>query len=178
MSTTLIRRIFCMYLAKLGPLNLLSVLLVCSLSSPAKDACNLRPLMDQRRDAATVQHLEDEWSRAYLRGDTGLERCLLAPDFTEILRSGEVKGLQDELELAAKNQGKNLAIPELPKTNVLLHGNVAVAYGISSSTSGGKLRTTRFADSYLWERGAWHVFFAQQTLMENVPAASPTAAGP
>jgi hypothetical protein len=167
-----------MYLAKLGPLNLLSVLLVCSLSSPAKDACNLRPLMDQRRDAATVQHLEDEWSRAYLRGDTGLERCLLAPDFTEILRGGEVKGLQDELDLAAKNQGKNLPIPDLPKTTVLLHGNVAVAYGMSSSTSNGKLKTTRFADSYLWEHGNWHVFFAQQTAIENVPAAPPSAGSP
>jgi hypothetical protein len=128
--------------------------------------------MHQRKDVTTVQHLENEWSLAYLRGDTDFERCLLAPNFTEILHTGDVKGLADELELAAKNRGKNLAIPELPKTTVLLHGNVAVAYGISSSTgSNGKARTTRFADSYLWENGAWHVFFAQQTQFENNPSA-------
>ena len=167
-----------MYLAKLGPLSLPSVLLVCLLPLSAKDNCALRPLTHQRRDVATIQRLEDEWSRAYLRGDTELERCLLSPDFTEILRTGEVKGLQDELDLAAKNQGKNLPIPNLPKTNVLLHGNVAVAYGISSSTSNGKSKTTRFADSYLWEHGTWHVFFAQQTRMENVPDAAPSTASP
>jgi hypothetical protein len=166
-----------MYLAKLGPLSLLSVLLVC-FSAHAQGNCNLRPLAHQHRDVATVQHLEDEWSRAYLRGDTAFERCLLSPDFTEILRTGEVKGLQDELDLAAKNQGKNLPIPELPKTTVLLHGSVAVAYGMSSSTSNGKSKSTRFADSYLWERGAWHVLFAQQTRMENVPDATPSAASP
>ena len=89
------------------------------------------------------------------------ERCLLASDFTEILRTGEVKFLADELYLAAKNRGKNLAIPDLPKANVLMHGNLAVAYGLSSS------KKTRYADSYLWENGAWHVLFAQQTQLQN-----------
>jgi hypothetical protein len=167
-----------MYIAKHGLLSPLCALLVCALPLPAKDNCTLPSLMRQRRDVATIQHLEDEWSRAYLRGDTELERCLLSPDFTEILRTGEVKGLRGELDLAAKNQGKNLAIPDLPKTNVLLHGNVAVAYGISSSTSDGKSKTTRFADSYLWEHGTWHVFFAQQTRIENVPDAMPSTASP
>jgi|GEM_PF-1758531 len=167
-----------MHLANHRPLSLLYVLLICSLPLSAKDSCNLRTLSHQRRDVATIQHLEDEWSRAYLRGDTELEGCLLSPDFTEILRTGEVKGLQDELDLAAKNQGKNLATPDLPKTNVLLHGNVAVAYGISSSTSNGKSKTTRFADSYLWEHGTWHVYFAQQTRIENLPDAAPSTASP
>jgi hypothetical protein len=166
-----------MHLAMKEHLCLLSILLVC-FSAHAQDNCNLRPLAHQHRDVATVQHLEDEWSRAYLRGDTAFERCLLSPDFTEILRTGEVKGLQDELDLAAKNQGKNLPIPDLPKTTVLLHGSVAVAYGMSSSTSNGESKSTRFADSYLWERGTWHVFFAQQTAIENVPAAPPSAASP
>ena len=93
-------------------------------------------------------------------------------------KTAQKDALQDELDLAAKNQGKNLPIPNLPKTNVLLHGNVAVAYGISSSTSNGKSKTTRFADSYLWEHGTWHVFFAQQTRMENVPDAAPSTASP
>jgi len=148
--------------------SLTIVLLLCSLPLQAKDTCKVRSLMHQRRDVATVQHLEDEWSRAYLRGDTDFERCLLAADFTEILRTGEVKVLADELELAAKNRGKNLAIQDLPNVKILLHGNVAVAYGISTSAaSNNKARTTRFADSYLWENGVWHVFFVQQTQFES-----------
>lgn len=120
--------------------------------------------MHQRQDAATVRHLEDEWSLAFLRGDTEFERCLLIPKFTEIMGNGDLKFLADELDLAAKNRGKNLPIPKLPKADVLLHGNVAVAYGISSSIGAdGKPRTKRFADSYLWQNGEWHVFFAQQT---------------
>jgi hypothetical protein len=130
----------------------------------AKDTCNMPPLLHQRRDVATVQDLEHAWSVAYLRGDTDLERCLLASDFTEIMRTGEVKGLTDELEFAAKNQGKNPAIPDLPKSTVLIHGNVAVAYGTSTSAGAdGARRRTRFADYYVWENGAWHAFFAQQT---------------
>jgi hypothetical protein len=164
---------FIMSLFRNCQLSLMCLLLLCALSLQAKDACNLRPLMHQRRDVATIQHLEDEWSLAYLRGNTGLERCLLAPDFTEILRTGEVKILADELELAAKNRGKNLTIPSLPKPNVLLHGNVAVAYGLSSSSaSDGQSRKTRYADYYLWENGAWHAYFAQQTQIKNNPNTS------
>jgi len=124
--------------------------------------------MHQRKDAATIQHLEGAWSIAYLQGDMELERCLLTPDFTEILRNGDVIVLADELQLAANNKGKNLLIADLPKSTVLIHGNVAVAYGTSHSTSSdGKARTTRFADYYIWENGTWHAFFAQQTQFEN-----------
>jgi hypothetical protein len=148
-------------------LNLAFLLLILVLASSLKvkaTACNMPALMHQHRDAATVQHLENAWSTAYLRGDIELERCLLTPDFTEILRTGEVKALADELEFAMKNKGKNLAIPELPKSTVLMHGNVAVGYGTSRSTgTDGQPRTMRYADYYVWEGGAWHAFFAQQT---------------
>jgi hypothetical protein len=154
--------------ARTNFLGLTLVSLIYSLPPQAKAVCNLRPLLHQHRDVATVQHLEDEWSLAYLRGDTDFERCLLTPDFTEIVRSGEVKVLADELALAAKNRGKNLPILDFPKPTVLLHGNVAVAFGMSSSTtSDGKLRQTRYADYYIWENGVWHAFFAQQTQIEN-----------
>jgi len=124
----------------------------------------MTPLMHQHKDVATVQQLENAWSMAYLRGDTELERCLLTTDFTEILRTGEVKTLADELEFAVKNQGRNLAIPNLPKSTVLIHGNVAVGYGTSRSTGADvHARAMRYADYYVWEGGAWHAFFAQQT---------------
>jgi hypothetical protein len=92
----------------------------------------------------------------------------LTPDFTEIVRSGELKVLTDELTFAAKNLGKNLPIPDQPKGAVLIHGNVAVAYGVSKATGAdGKPRATRYADYYVWEDNAWHAFFAQQTPLEN-----------
>ncbi len=161
-----------MYFAKNSLSGFIVGLLLCSMPLLAKDACDLPPLAGQHKDIATVQHLEDEWTLAFLRSDTDLERCLLSPDFTEIKRTGEVTFLSDELELAAKNRGKNLAIPNLPKAKILLHDDVAVAYGISTS---GKIR---YSDSYFWKNGAWHVFFAQQTQLENNSGNAPGAGNP
>ena len=130
----------------------------------AASPCNLPQLANQRKDAATIQHLEDAWSTAFLRGDTELESCLLSPDYREIRRSGEMGFLRDELAMAAKNRGKNLKIAQLPEVTVMIHDDVAVAYALSSSTGpDGKPRRTRSADFFVWKDGEWHAFFSQQT---------------
>jgi hypothetical protein len=141
------------------------MLMLCfPLAAKARGPCERPPLLDEHKDVATVQKLETAWSIAYLKGDLDLERCLLTPDFTEIMRDGDVKGLKAELGLAEANLGKNLPIPDLPMSTILLHGNVAVAYGTSRMMSqDGRERTTKYADYYLWEGGRWHAFFAQQT---------------
>jgi hypothetical protein len=144
------------------------VVVLSSLPLHAKDNCKLPQLMHQHKDAATVQRLEDAWSIAFLHGDTEFMRCLLIPEFTEIMRSGALKFLPDELDMAAKNRGQNLPVPELPKAKILIHQNVAVAYGISNSVGAdGKTQMRRYADSYVWRNGQWHVFFGQQTPVEN-----------
>lgn len=127
----------------------------------AKGACQDPVFLHERRDVATIESLELEWSRAYLSGDTDFEECLLTPDFTEIMRNGDIKDLVAELALAAKNKVKPLPIPDIPKGTVLLHGNVAVAYGRSQSARGA--RSMRYADYYVWGNGRWRVYFAQQT---------------
>lgn len=134
----------------------------------AQDNCNLPQLMHQKKDTATIQRLEDEWSIAFLRGDTEFMRCLLIPDFTEITRSGELKFLRDELDMAAKNRGRNLSVPELPKAKVLIYQNVAVAYALTTiAGADGKPHPRRNADSYIWTNGQWHVFFSEQTPVQN-----------
>jgi hypothetical protein len=117
-------------------------------------------LLHEQRDVATIESLEIEWSRAYLRGDTSFEECLLSSDFTEIMRNAEVNHLPDELALAARNAANPLSPGEMPKGTVLLHGNVAVAYGRSQSAGA---RAIMYADYYVWENGQWRVYFAQQT---------------
>jgi hypothetical protein len=130
--------------------------------------CNFPALKDQEKNTATIQRLEQAWNEAYLHGDTNLMRCLLAPDFTEIMRSGELKTLPDELAMAEQNRGKALTMPESPKIEVLLHENAAVAYGQSFSKSkDGKPEIRWYSDTYLWKDGRWHAFFAQQTAAEN-----------
>ena len=86
----------------------------------------------------------------------------------QIVRSEQVKFLSHELAFARKNEGKNLPIPKLPEPTVLLHDNVAVAYGTSQSTApDGKIKETRYADYYIWQNGKWHVFFAQKRPSRN-----------
>src|SRR5580658_1018957 len=97
----------------------------------ASGPCERPEFMNEHKDVATLQRLETAWSIAYLKGDTEFELCLLAPDSTEIMGSGDVAALKDELGFAEANQGTNLAIPDLPKSTILLHGNAAVAYGTS-----------------------------------------------
>lgn len=141
----------------------LVILFAASIPLHAQPACDMDALKGQQRDVATIQRLENAWTVAYLKADTNFELCLLSKDFTEIVRSGDVKSLSNELEFARKNEGKNLPIPKLPEPTVLLHDNVAVAYGTSQSTGpDGKIKETRYADYSVWENGKRHAFFAQQ----------------
>jgi hypothetical protein len=132
------------------------------------DKCNLPLLNNQHRNEATILRLENAWNFAFLTGDSDLERCLLLPGFTEIMRDGRILGLADELALAEQNKGHNPQPTAQPRITVLMHGNVAVAYGKSASTdSSGNRRNRLYAGFYVWEHGVWHVFFAQQTQSET-----------
>ena len=127
------------------------------------NSCRLPSLRGERRDAATILQLERSWSVAYLQGDTGFERCLLSPQFTEIMRTGQVKGIADELGFAAANIGLGKPLPVFPVPQVLILGNDAVAYGIARGSSGA----TCYADHYVWDGRSWHVLIAQQTPLEG-----------
>jgi hypothetical protein len=145
-------------------MQLLGVLCLVLLVMDARADCGRRLPSHQRRDAATIQRLESAWTLAYLNGDTGFEACLLTADFIEIMSNGSIHHLSDELELAAQNQGKRVTSPTMPPITVHMHGDVAVAYGISSEkVADGKQNRCYWADYYAWKGGAWHVYFAQQT---------------
>jgi hypothetical protein len=151
----------------------LVLLLAAIPASGQQSNCDFAQIKNQKKDVATIQRLEMVWNEAYLHGDTTLMTCLLAPDFTEIMRSGELKSLSDELSMAEKNRGKKLKVSASPKIEVLLHENAAVAYGRSFSTSAdGKPEIRWYSDTYLWKGGQWHAFFAQQTAAA-APASTP-----
>ena len=144
-----------------APVITVIVMVFLSTTIKANASCQVPALLHQHRDVATIESLELEWTRAYLRGDTGFEECLLTPDFTEIMRSGDIKHLSDELAFAAKNKAMPLPLGVYPSATVLLHGNVAVAYGRSQNGTGSP--AMRYADYYVWENGHWRAYFAQQT---------------
>jgi len=150
MTLRLTQLVFCIYLIVFA--------------ADARCDCARPALAHQRRDAATIQRLESAWTLAYLSGDTEFEICLLTPDFTEIMSNGSINHLSEELELAERNKGKAVTSPNMPPITVHIHGDVAVAYGISSEkVIDGKPHKSYFADYYVWKDGAWQVYFAQQT---------------
>lgn len=128
----------------------------------AVQSCSQPVFTNEHRDRATIVQLERAWTTAFLTGDSGFEACLLASDFSEIYRDGRTGNLASELVLAAKNKGKAMPKMTFPPEQILVHGDVAVAYGLFRSASDPR-RATRFADYYVWEDGHWRVFFAQQT---------------
>ena len=146
-------------------IGLISLLPFMAVHAQASETCNRESLMHQRRDEATIQRLEASWNEAIAQGDSGFERCLLTADFREILTSGELKTLTDELGFTARNKGQNRLPPQLPPITVLIHANVAVAYAAWVPTGDGKPDET--ADYFVWENGFWRVFFSQTTPVEN-----------
>jgi hypothetical protein len=136
-------------------------------TTAARGDCAHPALTNERQDVATIQRLENSWTLAFLTGDTDFEKCLLTSDFTEIMGNGNIDHLNDELNLAKKNRGKAVTIPNLSRVTVHLHGDVAVAYGFSENVIDGKPYRFYFADYYVWENGVWRVYFAQQTKAVN-----------
>jgi len=135
-----------------------------SMAGVVHASCDYPVLAQEKKDAATIQNLEHAWSDAFLTGDTNFEACLLSPDFTEIRSDGSLNRLSDELALAAKHKGKPLPNINFPPGTVHMHGDVAIAYGVSPAKMvDGKPQKSYYADYYVWENGSWRVYFAQQT---------------
>jgi len=139
--------------------------------------CDRPAFKNQSHDIETIQRLERAWSTAFGTGDTEYEACLLTEDFVEIRADGKINKLADELAQAAKHKGETPAASTTPPSPVHMHGDVAVAYGLSTTARmvDGKPYKRYYADYYVWKDGAWHVFFAQQTSFP-VPAEVATPA--
>jgi hypothetical protein len=142
----------------------LAVATLFACSAAARADCDRPALKNQTHNVETIQRLENAWSTAYGTGDTEYEACLLTQDFMEIRGDGKINKLEDELAQAAKHKGQTPAAPS-DRPLVHLHGDVAVAYGVSSSARmvDGKPYKRYYADYYVWKDGGWRVFFAQQT---------------
>ncbi|HEY2464534.1 MAG TPA: hypothetical protein VGI32_10775 [Steroidobacteraceae bacterium] len=143
-------------------LGVICCLPIIAAHAQSNGSCEAQLPPHQQKDEATIQKIETSWNLAIARGDSRFERCLLTGDFVEILNKGEVKTLTDELGFTEKNQGKNRPIPTIPPMTVLIHGNVGVAYAIWVPTDTNK-KPDKTADYFIWENGAWHVFFSQST---------------
>ncbi len=147
-------------------IGLISLLPFIAAHAQTKDQCEQQLPPNQQKDEATIQQIETSWNLAISRGDSSFERCLLTADFQQILNKGELKALTDELAMTDKNKGKKLPPPHMPTLTVLMHGNVAIAYATWVPTNPTK-KSDQTADFFIWEFGAWHVFFSQSTPVEK-----------
>ena len=140
----------------------LAALLFAIFAANARATYNNQAFVNEKRDASTILTLERAWNSAFLGGDTESMTCLLTPDFTVIMQNGRIFHRSDELALTEKNRGMAKAAAALPQITVLLHDNIAVAYGLASEHRiKGILYKNYYADYYVWTNGSWHAFFAQ-----------------
>lgn len=142
----------------------LAAILFAIFAANARATCDNQAFVNEKRDASTIGTLKRAWNSAFLGGDTESMTCLLTPDFTEIMRNGSIYHRSDELALTEKNRDMAKAVPALPQITILLHDDIAVAYGVASEhRTKGILHKNYYADYYVWTNGSWHAFFAEWT---------------
>lgn len=142
----------------------LAAFLFAIFATNAGATCNNEAFVNEKRNVSTILTIESEWNSAFLGGDTEFMTCLLTPDFTEIMKNGSVYHRSDELALTKKNRSTVKKAAALPQITVLLHDDVAVAYGLASEHQiKGILHKNYYADYYVWTNGSWHAVFAQWT---------------
>jgi len=151
--------------------GLVSVGALLTQQAQAGGACDLPGLMHQQKDTATIQQLEKYWTIAIAQGDTSFESCLLTPGFREVMSTGEVKTVADELGNTAKNKGKNRQPVAMPQLTVSIHAEVAVAYATWKPADASR-KPDLTSDFFVWENGSWHVFFSQSTRVAGPKSSS------
>ena len=127
--------------------------------------CRVPSLVEQKQDEATLRRLEHAWQSSYVTGDVEARKCLLDRGFLEILDDGKIKRFEDEISSTqSSNNAASSLDQRIPHIKILIHGNAAVAYGrINTNFSGAESVGIPFADYFVWEQDAWHVYFSRQT---------------
>lgn len=140
-------------------------LLVLALGSPlaAQDTSHTTPAED------SVRALEAARAQALLQADTNALSRLVAPEFVEISRLGQLRTRADNIRDIASGDLKLTAV-RYDSLTVRIYGNVAVLRGIADNT--GTFRGFPFAGRIRYLRifvrrdGRWQAVAMQQTMMQ------------
>jgi ketosteroid isomerase-like protein len=111
----------------------------------------------QRKDAATLVQLEQEWVRVSEQHDAAALGCILADEFEEADFDGSLIDRSAMLANTAK-PGKPGAVHfELPDMHAHVYGNFAYVRGVGGVRGAdGKFQAkNRFTDIFVYRDGRW-----------------------
>jgi ketosteroid isomerase-like protein len=119
--------------------------------------------------ADSVRALESARAQALLRADTTALSRLIADDFIEISRLGQIRTKADNLREIASGELKLKSV-KYDGLTVRIYGDVAVLMGLADNTGtyrgfpfGGKLRYTRI---FVRRDGGWRAVAMQHTMLQ------------
>jgi len=127
-------------------------------ADPSAVACAGIATPDQKRDASTIQRIEQAWLTAEYHGHREYLACLLEPDYQTSSRSGLVRSRQDVIDRVPQVTDDAREVPKF-ETIVVLHGDSATAHSILKTTDkAGNPKEVHFVDGYTFHDGRWFAF--------------------
>jgi hypothetical protein len=127
-------------------------------AAPSAAACAAISTPDQKRDAETLQRIEQAWLTAEYRGHPEYLECLLEPDYRTSSRSGLVRTRADVIARVPTTPNDTREAPKL-ETIVVIHGDVASAHStLKTVDKAGAPKEVHFVDGYVFRDGRWFAF--------------------
>lgn len=121
-------------------------------------ACAQVATPHQKKDAETLQRIEQAWLTAEYHGHREYLECLLEPDYRTSGRSGVPRSRQEVIDAVPTVANETREVPKL-ETVVVIHGDSATAHSILKTTDkAGNPKEVHFVDGYTFHDGRWFAF--------------------
>jgi len=127
------------------------------------NSCPAYPAGNWKLDNASALDFEQKWLDILNNKDTAALNCILAPDFADTSRKGELRPKEQVLrELAMRQDQYQQKLTEL---DAKLYGDIAILSGVNviSDRKGTEVLRIRFTDVLHFTGGHWLAVAAQET---------------
>ena len=118
--------------------------------------------VDKAPDAAGVRDAENQWSEAFITGDSATLDALLDADYVSTGTNGKARTKADIIRIAetyAKAHPGEHAKPMPPTSTIRVIGDAAVVQHHNSSDTS--------VDVFYFSAGRWHAWYSQHTKLEG-----------
>ena len=143
--------------------TLLFLSLLTSAPSLLADSCANYPTGNWKLDKASAADFEQKWLEILDKKDIAALNCILAPDFADTSRKGELRPKEQVLRELPQRQGQYQQ--KLAEVDAKLYGDTAVLRGVNviSDRKGTEVLRIRFTDVLEFSDGKWLAVAAQET---------------
>lgn len=142
---------------------LLFLSLLTSATSLLANSCPAYPAGNWKLDKASALDFEQKWLDILSNKGTAALNCILAPDFADTSRKGELRPKEQVLrELPMRQDQYQQKLTDL---DAKLYGDIAIVRGVNviSDRKGTEVLRIRFTDVLHFTGGHWLAVAAQET---------------